>query len=478
MPTRSPLVAPIVGTVGVALALTLMWWLSGVFVPLGLGLLVAFLVAPAVERLQRLVRSRSLAAAVILMGAFAAAAIGVTASIPVLVGEARHLRHAITGETVRGIRLGTETIDYRDWADPDGIGWDKAALLTQAKDRQAPKEVLLLLGALPAPDKDDPEQTLADALGDLDGDGRIDPGYVKRIRVWAGDRSSWLGNAWHSLDRSGVVREAERAWRKSMSRDQIRKVLSGSETLSTAGDYGWRLLESLGDLFSTAFSVGLGMVLVPVYAFFFLSAMPRWRNRLPEYLPLRHREKGLRILRKILRVIAGFVRGRLVVCSIVGLVTAIGWAAMDVRAGFLFGLLVGLLTVIPFANVLAFVPVVLVALLDFGAGLHGVGWLVGVVAVYVLGQVLESVLNPIIVGDAVQIDVVTLIVALLIGGSLAGFFGLLVAVPVAATLRILADELALPAWRAWAADGAVAVEVTPDAAPAEHLPESPEGPSA
>jgi hypothetical protein len=412
------------------------------------------------------------------VGAFATAAISVTASIPVLVAEARHLRHAVTGELVQGIRLGTETIDYRDWADPDGVGWDKTALLAQAKERQAPKGVLLLLGALPAPDKDDPEQTLAEALGDLDGDGRIDPGYVKRVRVWAADRSGWLGSSWHGLERSGVVREAERAWRRSISRDQIRKILSGSEALSTAGDYGWRLLESLGDLFSTAFSVALGVVLVPVYAFFFLSAMPRWRNRLPDYLPIRHREQGLRILRKILRVIAGFVRGRLVVCSIVGLVTAIGWAAMDVRAGFLFGLLVGLLTVIPFANVLAFVPVVLVALLDYGAGLHGMGWLIGVVAVYAFGQVLESVLNPIIVGDAVQIDVVTLIVALLIGGSLAGFFGLLVAVPVAATLRILADELALPAWRAWAADGAAAVEVSPDAPPPDRLPEPPQGPSA
>lgn len=82
--------------------------------------------------------------------------------------------------------------------------------------------------------------------------------------------------------------------------------------------------------------------------------------------------------------------------------------------------------------------------------MHGAGWLIGVLAVYAIGQISESVLNPIIVGDAVSLDMVTMIVSLFIGGTIAGFLGLLLAVPVAATLKILAEELLLPRWRAWA----------------------------
>jgi predicted PurR-regulated permease PerM len=140
-----------------------------------------------------------------------------------------------------------------------------------------------------------------------------------------------------------------------------------------------------------------------------------------------------------------------VVCGLVGLVTAIGWAVLGVRLGMLMGLLVGLLTVVPLANVLAFGPVLLMGLLDVASDVHGWGWFAGVIAMYSLGQLVESVLNPIIVGDAVQLDMVSIVVAFLVGAAVAGMVGLLVAVPIAATGRILLEELVLPRWRAWAA---------------------------
>ena len=66
----------------------------------------------------------------------------------------------------------------------------------------------------------------------------------------------------------------------------------------------------------------LAAVLVPVYAFFFALALPRWRNRWPTYVPTDSRALWQRVGHRIGAAIAGFLRGRVVVCLIVGLITA------------------------------------------------------------------------------------------------------------------------------------------------------------
>lgn len=435
-----------------ALVLWLMGWLSDIFVPLGAGLLLAFVLAPSVDKLQRWLGTRTRAAG-LLVGGFLGGMVLLTAvAIPMIVQEVRHWVYAVTGEGAPAIGPVTKMVDYGEVADPDATAWRADLLVAEAQRKAAPPEVVKVLRNVPMADPKG-ELTLAEALGDGDADGRLDPGYARRLRALLKDRDSWLGALWSRADRAGLLKEAERAWRQSTSREQIRKLLGGSSPmLSGAGDLGMRMLESVSTAVSRAFGLALAAVLIPVYAFFFLLAMPRWAERLPAYLPRGSRTTWLHVLGRIRDTVAAFVRGRLVVCGIVGVITAIGWAALGVRMGLLAGLGIGALTLIPLANVLLLVPVLLMSLLDVAAGTHGLGWLVGVVAVYAVGQIAESVLNPVIVGDAVQLDMVSMIVALLIGGTVAGFFGLLVAVPLAATGRILLEELVLPRWRQWAAE--------------------------
>ena len=235
----------------------------------------------------------------------------------------------------------------------------------------------------------------------------------------------------------------------------IAKLLSGPQ-LSTAGDVGMRVLGSVGDVLMTLLGVTVTALLTPIYAFLLLLALPRWRSALPNYLPQDQRALWLRIGGRIVASISALVRGRVVVCSIVGAITAIGWALLGVRLGILAGLGVGALTLVPLANVLVLVPVLVMSVIECATGARGWGWLLGVLGIYAVGQLAESVLNPLIVGDAVELDLLTMIVALTIGGALAGFAGLVLAVPVAATLRILAEELWLPRWRAWAENGSPA----------------------
>ena len=215
------------------------------------------------------------------------------------------------------------------------------------------------------------------------------------------------------------------------------------ETLpAKLGGWATRSLTSVDQVLS----LGLDIILVPIYAFFLLIAMPSIRKGVHRYLPLWHREQLLRILRDIEKVVAAFFRGRLIVCLICATLTYIGFLAVGftgtgVPYAALFSLFIGLATAIPLAGLLFLVPALVMTGLDGGSGLT----VALVTLVYVVVQVLETVvLTPTIMGREVELHPVTLIIALLLCGKLLGILGLILAVPIAATCRILAREFFWP----------------------------------
>jgi predicted PurR-regulated permease PerM len=122
---------------------------------------------------------------------------------------------------------------------------------------------------------------------------------------------------------------------------------------------------------------------------------------------------------------------------------------INVPFGTLFGIAIGLATAIPLAGLLFAIPAALLTLLEPGA----TAWhLAGVAGVYLLVQGVEAVLIPVIMGREVELHPVTLIVALLLCGKLLGVLGLILAVPIAATVRILAREFLWPRLREMASD--------------------------
>ncbi len=449
MPTKTPTLTSLGAF---ALVAALCWWLAGVLVPLVLGAVLALVLAPTVDRWTPRLKSRGRAIAVS-VGSIVLLFVLLTAiAVPMMIAEARHWTVAVTGEGGSAMTGIDHPLDYGSFADPDQTDWHGAQLAAAAQTQGAPPEIVRLLRDVAAPGRD---HTLAEVVGDRDGDGRLEPGYARRLRLLQRDHSSAMGRAITWLDRNGVLRGVRNAVEQTLSRDRIAKLLSGPQ-LSTAGDVGMRVLGSVGDVLMTLLGVTVTALLTPIYAFLLLLALPRWRSALPNYLPQDQRALWLRIGGRIVASISAFVRGRVVVCSIVGAITAIGWALLGVRLGILAGLGVGALTLVPLANVLVLVPVLVMSVIECATGARGWGWLLGVLGIYAVGQLAESVLNPLIVGDAVELDLLTMIVALTIGGALAGFAGLVLAVPVAATLRILAEELWLPRWRAWAENGSPA----------------------
>ena len=186
-------------------------------------------------------------------------------------------------------------------------------------------------------------------------------------------------------------------------------------------------------------SFGLNTVLVPIYAFFLILALPQLRSS-TRSLTLRYgSERWLTCVRRIERVVAAFFRGRLIVCGLCGALFYLGFALLQVPYAALFALLIGLATAIPLAGLLFIVPAGLLMLVEGGDAVAlRVGLLAGTYAVI---QTLEAtVFTPMIMGREVELHPVLLILALLFFGQMFGVLGLILAVPIAATIRILYQE--------------------------------------
>jgi len=208
------------------------------------------------------------------------------------------------------------------------------------------------------------------------------------------------------------------------------------------------LITNLGGLFGLA----LDLILIPIYAFFLALAMPLLRRRVRDYLPARGRERSIRLIHDIERVVAAFFRGRLIVCLICAILVWIGFALLGVPYAALFGILIGLATAVPLAGLIFLIPACLLLLVEGGDGM--LLRLVLVVGVYATVQTLEiAVFTPTIMGREVELHPVVLIVALLLCGYLLGILGLILAVPIAASVRILAREYLLPRMRRLAEGG-------------------------
>jgi predicted PurR-regulated permease PerM len=173
----------------------------------------------------------------------------------------------------------------------------------------------------------------------------------------------------------------------------------------------------------------------PVVAFFLLRDWRRIVRRIDDWLPRDHADTIREQARLIDETLSGFLRGQLTVCMVLGLYYAIVLSVIGLDFGLVIGLLVGLLAFIPFVGVaVGFTLSTLMALTQFPDWTH----VVMVLVAFAIGQTVEgNVLAPYLVGNRVNLHPVWIIFALLAFGSLFGFLGVLIAVPMAAVIGVL-----------------------------------------
>src|SRR5215475_4159295 len=203
----------------------------------------------------------------------------------------------------------------------------------------------------------------------------------------------------------------------------------------TAGQWLQRGLFSLVDVTASM----LDLLLIPFFVYYLLADYRAMRAHLDRLIPPRHRAVASTLIGRINFVISSYVRSQLVIALVMGVLYAIGFAIARVPLALSIGLLSGLLNFIPYLGTLTW----LTLSLSFVA-LDGGGWarILGVVAIFIVVQSVEGYyLTPKLLGGRLDLHPMWVLVGLMIGGSLFGILGIILAVPVIAVAKVALNFL-------------------------------------
>lgn len=209
-----------------------------------------------------------------------------------------------------------------------------------------------------------------------------------------------------------------------------------TEHLGQAGDIASMLLAQVTSS-SLALLAWIGnLVLIPVVSFYLLRDWDLMLAHLRKLLPRKREELVVTLASECHEVLGAFLRGQLLVMLALALVYAAGLMLVGLELGLLIGVLAGLASIVPYMGFVVGIVAALVAVLfQFGLDWYP---LLGVLAVFTVGQLLEGMwLTPLLVGDRIGLHPVAVIFAILAGGQLFGFTGVLLALPVAAVIMVL-----------------------------------------
>jgi predicted PurR-regulated permease PerM len=225
-------------------------------------------------------------------------------------------------------------------------------------------------------------------------------------------------------------------------RDQVGSQDMG-DLSKLVGSYAAQAIGWLGALLAGVLSGGAAIAnaisllfITPIVAFYLLRDWHKVMAKIDLWLPRTEAASIRARLREIDKTLDGFARGQALVCIILALFYAVGLTLARLDFSILVGVFAGLASFIPFLGALGGGALAIgLALIQFPTW----GPVIAVAGIFVLGQVIEGyLLTPRLVGDRVGLHPVWIIFALMAGGALFGFLGLLLAVPMAAAIGVLA----------------------------------------
>ncbi len=182
----------------------------------------------------------------------------------------------------------------------------------------------------------------------------------------------------------------------------------------------------------------LNFVLIPILTFYFLKDFNRIRIWVLGLIPSKYQNIFIFYLWRTNRILGGYLRGQLTVCTIVGVLTGAGLAALKLPFAVLLGFITGLLNLIPFIGL--YISLGLALLTGFFTASPLIA-MIKIGAIFLVVQASEAyVISPKIVGERVGLHPVAVIFSILIFSRFLGFWGLLIGVPTAALIKFLIDE--------------------------------------
>jgi predicted PurR-regulated permease PerM len=211
-----------------------------------------------------------------------------------------------------------------------------------------------------------------------------------------------------------------------------------SEFTALAQQYGLDTLQKGIPVLLSAASLGAALVIIPILSAYMLIDASNVRRQLLGLFPLRRHAKVNTIIDELDKVIGGFIRGQLIDGAIVGVMIFIMLTATHVPYALLIGIAAGMLNFIPYAGaVIGFVPSVILALAYNGPG----NALLVALLFAVIQQIDGNFVAPKVLKDNVGLSPLYIILSILVGSELFGLIGTFLAVPIAAMLRVLREQL-------------------------------------
>lgn len=424
----------------VSLAIAGIYVLSDIFAPLLFSFLVAYMLDPVADALERR-RFTRLAAVITIF-------LSLTLALTLFVGIAGYYLTRGVVDLYDAIR-GDGVITEQQLADDPSLAMDDGV-------REFPENHPL------------PEEGARYYVDD-DGDGQYTQGYLR----WAiakldevleeegdpDDPDSAISSGDKALDEARNWLVAARDRMTQDQKDEFTSRISENASWILGGPVRRIFGEEPPDDADTEDDSGLvgslvtwvsWLLLCPLYIFYLLLEIDPIVARARKYLPGKHREMIVRIMGRIDRTMSAFFRGRLTICLLKGVGTAIGLAILGVPFAIPIGIAAGFLALIPYVGIwFAIVPSLLLVWLEY----QSFGRLVGAGAVFAGMEVLEGfVMIPAFLGKEVGLHPLVVIVTMLIFAELLGFLGILLSVPLAAIAKILAEEFLLPLIESFAAE--------------------------
>ncbi len=209
------------------------------------------------------------------------------------------------------------------------------------------------------------------------------------------------------------------------------------------------ILSTIGAIF------GLGFMAF-ITAFFFFFTATQWvglQQFGSKLLPDKNKDTVIDLLQKFDRVISGFIRGRITIAFIQAVIFSIGFFLIGVPGAFILGPIVAILSIVPYLALIGVpIAVALLWLQSYGGFRGEIWWVIGApTLLYFLGQAIDDyILTPKIQGKSTGMDTPTILFASIAGGALFGIFGMLIAIPIAACVKILIQEIFWPRFKDWA----------------------------
>ena len=197
-----------------------------------------------------------------------------------------------------------------------------------------------------------------------------------------------------------------------------------------------------GKILKTLISNGFALInlislllITPVVTFYMLRDWDDFVAKFENLLPKKSKNSIMSTFKDIDKIISGFIRGQLSICLILGIFYSIGLKLVGLELGLLVGFIAGIISFIPYVgSITGFIIGCILAFAQYGDLTH----VFYVIAVFMIGQFIEgNFLTPKLVGESVGLHPVWVMFALLAGGVLLGFLGLMLAVPLAAIIGVL-----------------------------------------